>query len=102
MLNSLCALRVIPGVIETTPQKFKPLTSTTTALRTEITQLKQELQATQGSVAPAIVDTLIEDIRAFNAGAIDSALDRHIDRVLAAWLTKNKLKSLKGRKHGRP
>lgn len=95
MLNSFCALRIIPGVIETTPQKFKHLTSTTAALRTEITQLKQALHATQGLVAPAIVDTLIEDIRDFNAGAVDSALDRHIDKVLSAWLTKNKIKGVR-------
>ncbi|MFA5572152.1 MAG: hypothetical protein WDA42_03515 [Candidatus Bathyarchaeia archaeon] len=92
MLNSVCALRVILDKLEPVPQKFKQINSTTTALRSEINTLKQALQAKQDTVAPATVDKLIKDIRDFNAGAVDTALDRHIDKVLSAWLTKNKLK----------
>ena len=92
MLNSVCALRVILDKLEPVPQKFKQINSTTTALRSEITKLKQALKTKQYAVTPAIVDNLVTDIRDFNAGAVDTALDRHIDKVLSAWLTKNKLK----------
>jgi hypothetical protein len=99
MLNSVCALRVAENVAETAPQKFKKLHSTTTALRSKINKLKQALKAKKDAIAPATLDKLIKDIREFNAGAVDSALDRHIDSVLAAWITKNKVK---GVQNGRP
>ena len=37
----------------------------------------------------ADVIELLEKVRAFNAGAVDAPLDRHIDKVFAEWL-KNK------------
>jgi hypothetical protein len=33
------------------------------------------------------IDSLIEEIKHFNAGAIDEYLSRHVDRVYSEWLT---------------
>jgi len=38
------------------------------------------------SYSPEQVEKLVEKIKAFNAGAIDEYLTRHVDQVFAEWL----------------
>jgi hypothetical protein len=79
--------------------------SQTAQLIKENQQLKQQL-ATKLDITLNDVIKLVEEIRTFNAGAVDKPLDKHIDAVLDSWMAKykkgriyagrSKLKTVKG------
>lgn len=36
------------------------------------------------------IEKLLEDVKKFNAGAVDEPLSRHVDKVFAEWLETHK------------
>ncbi len=64
--------------------------SQTAQLITENQHLKQQL-ATKLDITLNDIIELVEEIRTFNAGAVDKPLDRHIDAALDSWVTNNNI-----------
>jgi len=62
--------------------------SQTTQLIKENQRLKQQL-ATKLDITLNDIIELVEEIRTFNAGAVDKPLDSHIDAALDSWVLKN-------------